>query len=502
MSDFLSKFNKDKYEDLLNEQEDKKVVDEQEKNIENQEEIEPQQKQEEQASAVEMEETEPDPDDIPLQSESLSLSHNRQRDREEDVEIDPDYRRKKRRKMLLIISGSILACMLIFFIYYTLVHVKVEDFVGQAVSDARAWAEENDVEVKLKQEYNMEYDANQVISQSVSAGDKIRKGKTLELTSSLGPDPEAIIPLPDFSVMSQEEARNWIDENKAENLQLVTEYSDDVEEGTFIKLTIRDTGIEESEYQRRDSAAVYYSKGVEVFEKNITIPNFVGLPKEEVEKWAESNEIEMTYEESDSDSVEAGHIISQSEPAEEKIAKRDKMKVVLSVGEAAVVPNFGELTSEEAMTAYPNLDVRVKEQFHADVSYGRMISQSVEAGTKLTDKDDKSVTVTYSLGKPYLGDFRGQIEGELPRLFFDEYQSKGANIKYIVKYVYAPEVKGTVVGMSKFNEFVSMTYTVEIQVSNNISAPPNPGDFIEDEPELPVEDEPLEEEEDIEIQEK
>ncbi|WP_042141937.1 PASTA domain-containing protein [Paucisalibacillus sp. EB02] len=501
MSDFLSKFNKDKYEDLLNEQEDKKINDEQDKKTEEQEEIVPQQEYEEQASAAEIEETDPEPD-IPLQSDPFSFNNSRQKDREEEVEIDPDYRRKKRRQMWLIISGSILACVLIFFIYYLLVHVKVEDFVGQPVSKARTWASENDVEVELKQDYSMDYDANQIISQSVSVGDKIRKGKTLQLTSSLGPDPEATIPLPDFSVMSQEEARNWIDENKAENLQIVTEFSDEIEEGSFIKLTIRDTGIDGSEYQRKDSAAVYYSKGVEVFEKNITIPDFVGMPKEEVEKWAESNEIEMTYEETDSDSVEAGHIISQSEPADEKIAKRDKMEVVVSVGKAAVVPNFAEMTAEEAMANYPDLDLRVKEQFHADVSYGRLISQSVEAGAKLTDKDDKSVTVTYSLGKPYLGDFRGQIEGELPRIFFDEYQSKGANIKYIVKYVYAPEVKGTVVGMSKFNEFVSMTYTVEIRVSNNISAPPNPGDFIEDEPEIPVEEgeleQPVEEEEGIE----
>lgn len=226
--------------------------------------------------------------------------------------------------MWLIISGSVLACIVIFFIYYMLVHVKVEDFVDKPVSDARTWAKENDVEIELTQEYSMEHDANKIISQSVSAGDKIRKGKTLQLTSSLGPDPEEVIPLPDFSVMSQEEARNWIDENKAENLQMVTEYSDDLEEGEFIKLTIKDSEIDPSEYMRKDSAAVYYSKGKEVFEKNITIPNFTGATKEEVEKWAEANEIDMTYEEADSDSVEAGIIISQSEDPEEKLLKEIK----------------------------------------------------------------------------------------------------------------------------------------------------------------------------------
>lgn len=500
MSDFLSKFNKDKYDDLVNEQEDKKITEEKEKEEETQKETEPQQKQEEQASAVESEETEPIRD-APLKSGPVSSRSIRRQDAEEDVEIDLDYARKKRLRMWLLISGSVLACMLIFFVYYLLVHVKVEDFVDKSVSDARTWAKENDVEIELIQEYNMEHDANKIISQSVSAGDKIRKGKTLQLTSSLGPDPEEIIPLPDFSVLSQEEARNWIDENKAENLQMVTEYSDDLEEGEFIKLTIKDSEIDQSEYMRKDSAAVYYSKGKEVFEKNITIPNFTGTAKEEVEKWAEANEIDMTYEEADSDSVEAGIIISQSEDPEGKIAKRDKMKVVVSAGKATVVPNFGEVTADEAASNYPDLEVTVKQVFHEEVSYGRLISQSVKADTKLTDKDNKNVTVTYSLGKPYLGDFRGQSEGDLPRLFFEEYQSKGANIKYIVKYIYAPEVKGTVVGMSKFNEFVPMTYTVEIRVSNNASAPPNT-DFFGNDPEGPVEDPPLEEGDSIEMDDK
>jgi len=500
MSDFLSKFNKDKYEDLVNEQEDKNGKN---KNRQRQEETEPQ--QEAYASSGEMEESVPE-HETPLRSEPISSRSSHRRDVEEEVEIDLDYLRKKRRRMWMIIFGSVLACILIFFIYYIVVHVKVENFVDEPVAEARAWAKENDVEIELEQEYSMEHDANQIISQSVPAGDNIRKGKTLQLISSLGPDPEDVIPLVDFSVMSQVDAESWIDENKLENLQMVTEYSDDIEEGTFIKLSIKDTGIDESEYQRKDGAAVYYSRGKEVFEKNITIPDFTGTAKAEVEKWVETNEIEMTYEEADSDSIEAGNIISQSLAVDEKIAKRDKMEVVVSVGEATVVPNFWGLTIEEAATNYPNLNVTVKQAFNSEAAYGTLISQSVAADTKLTEKDDKNVTVTYSQGRPYLKDFRGQLEGDLPRLFYEEYQSKGANIKYIVKFVDSPEVKGTVVCMSKFNEFVPMTHTVEISISNNTSAPPNPTDFFEEEPELPVElgepDLPIEEEEDIEVTEE
>lgn len=474
MSDFLSKFNKDKYDDLVNEKDQKIKKDVKEKEMEKQKEDNPQPPKQEEQEAPDSKKYRPS-----YTPSSVSSRSSRRQDSEEEVEIDLDYRRKKKRRIILLIAGAVAAIILLSFIYYMLVHVKVDHFVDKPVSDVRAWAKENDVEVELEQEYSMEHDANAVISQSVAEGKKIRKGKTLTLTSSLGPDPEEVIPLTDFSKMSQEEAQNWIDENKADNLQMVTEYSDDIEEGSFIKLSIKDSDIDASEYKRKDSAAVYYSKGEEVFEKNITIPDFTGKPKEEVEKWAETNEIEMTYEEADSDSVEAGNIISQSEAADEKIAKRDEMEVVVSVGEATIVPNFGEVSPEEAAINYPDLNVTVKQVFHADVAYGTMIAQSIEPDTKLTEKDDKSITVTYSQGRPYLHDFRGQSEGDLPRLFYEQYKSKGADINYIVKYVDSPEVKGTVVGMGNFNEYVPMKYTVEIRISNNTSAPPNPPDFSE-----------------------
>lgn len=489
MSDFLSKFNKDKYSDLVNEQGDKDVETEQEKKIIDQGETETIQHEEEQLTDPELSEALPDHNVVSPTQPVVTRSNYRQ-DAEEDVEIDLDYRRKKKIKLIMIIAGSILASILLYFIYYAIVHVEVEDFVGESLSDARAWANENDVEIKVEQKYSLEYDTNRIISQSVLAGKKIKKGNTLILTSSLGPDPEEVIPLADFSVMSQSEAQQWIDDHKAENLRIVTEYSDEVEAGEFIKLTIRDSAIDASEYKRRDSAAVYYSKGEELFEKNITVPNFVGMMREEVEKWAETNEVEVTYEEADSDTIEVGSIVSQSVSADELVAKRDEIKVVVSKGKAIIVPNFWGLTQDEATMNFPDLNVTVKTVYHAEVAYGTLISQSVAADTKLTVDDDNQVTVTYSLGRPYLRDMRGQLEGDLPSLFFEEYQSKGANIKYTIKVVDSAEEKGTVVGMSKYNEFVPLNYTVEIRISNNKVVPPPPPEFEEPDPMPEPEPEP------------
>ncbi|WP_416148340.1 PASTA domain-containing protein [Salipaludibacillus sp. HK11] len=485
MSDFLSKFNKNKYNELL----DENSKDNPEK--EKQTEVKPEKKSDELTDSTEGKHAPETEKKITSEKTISSSSGSRRKDSEEELEIDPTYQKRKRRKILIIIIGAILAFIVIFFIYYTSVHADVEDFVDHPVSDARAWANMNDVEIELTEENSMEYEPNQIISQSVTAGEKIRKGTTIKLITSLGPDPDEVISLPDFSEMNQYEAENWIEESKAENLQIVTEYSSEVEEGDFLRLTIRDTGIDQSEYRRRDNAAVYYSRGEEVYEKDISVPDFTGELKAEVEQWAATNEIEVSYEEKDSNTVELGSIISQSILPEEMIAKKDEMDIVVSKGKANEVPNFSELTIEEA-SGYPEFAVTVKQRYHSDVKYGGLISQSVEAGTKLTENDDTNITVIYSEGRPYLGDYRGQLEGDLPRLFYDEFQSKGADIDYIVKYVDAPEVKGTVVSMSQFNEFVSMTYTVEMRISKNTSAEPNPQQDFGDGDELePIEEDDL-----------
>ncbi len=477
MSDFLSKFNKEKYDSTLGEQDEDKSKGTQDSIEEPKE------------SLVDDKEEEVIPEEKP------STSTGRRRSVVgEEVEIDPTYQKKKRRKLFVIIIGSTLAFILMFITYYNVVHAEVEDFTDKPVSDARAWANTNDVEIELTEEYSSDFEANRIISQSLDEGKNVRKGKTITLVSSLGPDPEAVIPLPDFSEMNQSDTEVWIEEQQAENLKVVSEYSDKVESGSFIKLVIKDSEIDEATYRRKDSAAVYYSKGEEVFEKNISVPDFSASTKEEVQQWADTNEIALTLEDKDSNTIEVGKVISQSVKAEEKIAKKDKMTVEVSVGKAIVVPNFGELAMDEA-ASYPGLTVTIKQKFQSKLSYGRLVSQSIEAGTKLTGDEAPAITVTYSEGRPFLADYRGVLEGDLPKLFYEDYQSKGAEIDYIVKYVDSAEVKGTVVSMSKFNAFVSMDYTVEVRISNNASAASTSNPMEDDEGEFEQPIEPVTDEE-------
>jgi beta-lactam-binding protein with PASTA domain len=387
-------------------------------------------------------------------------------DREEMTENDPTYQQRKRN--LFILGGiiAVVVCAILGFSYYQLTHIKVPDFEGKELSEAYEWTTEHKIKLNVEQKYNFDKEANIIVKQTVK-NKKIKKGSELTIETSMGPDPEETIALPDFEKMKIDNAKSWIKEHKAENLTLIEEYSETVEAGSFIKLDITTKEVKPETYQRKNKAKLYFSKGKEVYEKDIAMPDLVGKSKEEANDWAKKNEITLKIEEVASDKTELGKVITQSVTKDTKIAKKETVTVSVSLGKALKVPDFAQYTAGEAEGKANGLSIQVKEVYNESVPYGHFISQSVESGREYTDKDDKpTIQIYYSIGQPYIKDLRGStLEGELQKIFFDEYQSKGANITYQVYYVDSGAGKGTVVEMSKYNEFSPINAVIQIGIS-------------------------------------
>lgn len=383
-----------------------------------------------------------------------------------DVEIDPDYK-KKQTKRRVIIGISVVVLLLIFYgIYYQITRVVVPDFSDKTVVDARNWASENNIKPEIEQKYSTKVEANGVMSQSVSPNKKIKKGSKIMFTVSEGADPKEKIKLPEFEKMSKSEVEQWISKNKADNISIIEEYNDKVEKGKFIKLDFTDKEVNKDNYLRQDIANVYFSKGKEVFEKNISVPNFSKKAKSDVEDWAKKNEIKVEYKEVDSDKIESGLVVSQTVAAETKIAKHDSMGVSISVGKAVVVPNFANYSAEEAANVSGELQVITKEVFSDSVPFGQLISQSVEAGKKLTGDDNKTINLTYSSGRPYIKSFFGQLEGDIPKLIYDNFNSKGANVTYEVYYIDSDKEKGQIVNTNAYNQYIATNAHLVFAISN------------------------------------
>jgi serine/threonine-protein kinase len=392
---------------------------------------------------------------------------------EHHVETDPGYRRKQVRRAIIVVSAIIVLVALAAFIWYLTRLVEVPELVGKPVSTAQTFCRDNGLELEVTEEYHMDVEQGIVVAQEFPAGENTTRGSTFSLTVSKGPNPDEQLTLPDFSTMKRVVAEQWIRDNRADNLRLVQEYSDSVPVSDFLRLEFRGTGVSAENYQRRDYATVYYSRGAEVFEKNITVPDFAGKTRAEVETWAQTNSLVLTVEETDSDTVEAGAVISQSVAAGEKVAKRDAFSITVSLGKPVIVPNFANHTVVTAPGAAEQVIVIVKTRFDANVAYGRLISQSVPSGTRLLPSDDHQVTVVYSEGRPFLKDYRGMSEGDLPAAFFNDYVAKGANVTYELRYVDSSEPKGSIVNMSDYSCFIPMSFHVVISVSRgNLTPPP------------------------------
>lgn len=378
-----------------------------------------------------------------------------------------------------IIGGSVLAvCLFAFLTFRMMNQVAVKDFVGTPINDAKTWGLANKITIETDSEYNLEYDEGAIISQDKKVESNIQKGSILKLIVSMGADPDEEIELPDFSKMSTSEVYAWKQEIKALNVNVNEEYSDKVDKNKFIKTELMDSSVTEENYTRKDGLLIYMSKGEEVFEKNITVPNFVEKVKAEVEMWASENGVKVIFEEKASDTVSSDIVISQSVEAGEKVAKNDEMTFVISLGVAVIVPNFNEFTMDEA-ASYLGLEIQIQTRYSSDVAYGKVISQSEPAGKELVG-DSLQVTVIYSLGRPYIDNLVGSSEKDIPEYFYS-FTSQGANITYKVTYVDSSESKGTIVSMSKYGQYIGLKDHVEVSVSkgNLAGEDVQSGDFSE-----------------------
>lgn len=386
---------------------------------------------------------------------------------EDDMVVkDQSFAKKQKIKRGIIAGSSLLAVIAIAWFYYGQTHVKLPDFTGKSVSTAQTWADEHKVKLEVKRVYDFDKEANIIIEES-DKNRTISKKKTVNLTASLGANPKEKIELPDFSKMPVAEAREFIKKNKLENTSVQLDYSETVAKDTYLKQTFANQAVTPETFKREDNLTLYYSKGKEPVVQNIEVPDFSSQTKEQINTWSKEKGVKVAFEYAGSESLEADKVISQSVAKGQKVSKADTITIKLSLGKPMTVPDFSRFTFDESSGAAKNLPVISKQVYSDTVPYGGFISQSIPAGTQYFAKDTiPDITAVYSLGRVYIKDLKGQTEGDLQGTFYNDYTSKGANISYRVQYVNSPETKGTVVGQSSLNEFVPLSCTVFIQISN------------------------------------
>lgn len=387
---------------------------------------------------------------------------------QEDYVYDKEYAKNLALKRMLMIISAVVCFLLVIVVVLFMFLTTVPEFEkNKTIDEMKLWAVQNRITLNIVEQYSLEDEINFVISQNKKPNSLILKGSQIDVIVSKGADPDQLIQLPDFKKMSLSEIEAWKLENRADNVSIIKEFSSEVEKDSVISYQIKTQGVSEQSYTRKDRLTIVISKGVEIFEKNIEVPDFVNAQKNEVESWAKQNSIDVIYQEQASQTVIEGAIISQSIPAKEKIAKNDQFTVVVSVGRVLHAPNFYGLSQDDALalSMQKGVSISIVEKYSNTHNAGSLISQSTPPHYQV-DNNEPIIILTYSIGLPYINDYYG-VSHQLAIDAINEMNAKGANLTYNINTIQDANLsKGFVIMLSPTNGYVQVGSVINITISN------------------------------------
>ena len=140
-----------------------------------------------------------------------------------------------------------------------------------------------------------------------------------------------------------------------------------------------------------------------VINKEVDLPNFVGMTKENAQAQADKIKIKLEFEEEYSSDVEEGKIISQNPEYKENYKIKEKSTVSLKISkgtELVKVPKVTGMEKEEAIKTLEDLGLKVeiKEETSKKVEEGYVINQDITENKEINVGDTVTITVSKGTG--------------------------------------------------------------------------------------------------------
>ena len=242
------------------------------------------------------------------------------------------------KKTIAIVIGIIAALAVVGGIAFALMSgggddkdkVAVPSVVGKTVDEATAAIEEAGFELgKVEESFDDNVEAGQVISQDPKGDSKQAKGTKINLSVSKG---TKAITVPDLSGKTADEAKKELTANGLKSASGEAEYSDTVEEGHVI----RQDPVAGTEVAKDSTVTYILSKG----SAGIDVPNVVGQREGAAVTTLNNAGFYVNTDYMESDTVEAGLVISQ-DPSSGKRKEGDAVNIVVSTGKKTQTYSVG-----------------------------------------------------------------------------------------------------------------------------------------------------------------
>ncbi len=287
--------------------------------------------------------------------------------------------------------------------------------------------------------------------------------------------PEEVV-VPDLSGLTEDEARELLNESFLGYKKKASEKSPTLEEGLIMSQDIQ-AG---DKVDPHTTINVIVSSGIA--EVLVTLPDVVGMSEDDAKKTLFDMDILMDSQADYSADVEAGHIISMNPEAGAEVAEDSTVTVVVSKGPAPIeAPDLSGLSNEaaKAKLAELELEAKVTEEYSDTVDAGKVISQTTKAGTKLVAGDSVSYVVS-----------KGKEPVEVPRLIgepindvIEALNDLGLKYKTVTKYSNTITADKVISANISAGTKVQVGTTIELVVSDG-PEPSEPSEPTTPDPDL------------------
>jgi len=333
--------------------------------------------------------------------------------------------------------------------------VEMVNLMNMTVVEAESWLKNNGVSYQLNYVYHNVLAENNVLDQSIYAGEFITD-EVVTLRISLGESLQVM----DFSVLTQNEAQEYALGHQ--NIDVYERYSDVLE-----NQLISQSHLSGSEMRIDENLQLYYSIGNQVI-----VPDFRNQGVSVLKTWIEEQNdlganLVLVVKEVENNQVESGKISTQ-DIINGYINSNGTIEVEVSKG--MTVPRFKEMKKDEAILfgASTVIEVSIQELYIGGFEYGAFVHQSILPGTKANGTTH--VVVVYSLGgEVSIPSFIDQPLIEIES-WMREVNQLGADLKLDIHERYDLTIPyGQIIVQSSYNKFDSIYTTLEVVVSKGQS---------------------------------
>ncbi|QUI23565.1 PASTA domain-containing protein [Vallitalea pronyensis] len=284
--------------------------------------------------------------------------------------------------------------------------ITVPDFAHMRLADANDYEQES-LSISITEAYNEQIKTGKLISQSITAHEKVEEDTEINLIYSLG----SRVQVPSFVHGTWDEIETWVD--------------DENEKGASVQLAMTKQANTSYEYGKIMSQSVVndtvdLSSEIHVtISSGLTVPSFGDMTKTAAKNYSEMSDLNVEVREVYAPNTDAGDFLTQSIEVGTAVGKGTNVVVTYSLGDTINIPRFIDksIVAMEEWVKSENtkgaaITLNITEVHHPTLDYGIIMAQDIY--NQPNAPMETTIDVYVSLGLLYtIPDFSGYSLSEI-----------------------------------------------------------------------------------------